>query len=190
MSWNERVSGRKTLPMNLSSRWLRYGLTILVAILIQFPLGCKREAPKEKRPLAPDFTLTSVDGEPITLSQLRGKVVLLDFWATWCAPCRLAIPHINDLYKAYRERGLEIIGLSLDKGSPERVRKFALNIGIEYTIIMADDDLVKKYGISPIPTTYLIDREGHITNKWVGFSKNLMSKIAAETEKLLSKGRG
>jgi peroxiredoxin len=176
--------------MDLPLRWLKYGLPFLIAIIIQSPLGCKREAPKEKRPLAPDFTLTSVDGETITLSKLRGKVVLLDFWATWCAPCRLAIPHINDLYKAYRERGLEIIGLSLDKGSPERVRKFALTMGIEYTIIMADDDLVKKYGISPIPTTYLIDREGNITNKWVGFSKNLMSKIAAETEKLLSKGRG
>jgi peroxiredoxin len=98
----------------------------------------------------------------------------------------LAIPHLNDLYEANRERGLEIIGLSLDKGSPARVRKFALNMGIQYTIIMADDDLVKRYGISPIPTTYLIDREGYITNKWVGFSQNLMSKVTAETERLLS----
>lgn len=173
--------------MDLPSRCLKYWLPLLVAILIQSPVGCKREAPKEKRPLAPDFTLTSVDGKIITLSQLRGKVVLLDFWATWCAPCRLAIPHLKDLYKAYRERGLEIIGLSLDKGSPERVKKFVANMGIEYTIIMADDDLVKKYGISPIPTTYLIDREGYITNQWVGFSQTLMSKITAETERLLSK---
>jgi peroxiredoxin len=174
--------------MDLTSRWLKYGLVFLVAIIIQSPLGCKREAPKEKRPLAPDFTLTSVNGKTITLSQFRGKVILLDFWATWCAPCRSAIPHLKDLYKAYREKGLEIIGLSLDKGNPERVRKFAANMGIEYTIIMADDDLVKKYGISPIPTTYLIDREGYITNKWIGFSQTLMSKIAAETERLLSKG--
>lgn len=173
--------------MNLPLRLLKYGLPLLVAIIVQSPVGCKREAPKEKRPLAPDFTLTSVAGKTITLSQLRGKVVLLDFWATWCAPCRLAIPHLNGLYKAYRERGLEIIGLSLDKGSPERVRKFALNMGIEYAIIMADDDLVKKYGISPIPTTYLIDREGYITNKWIGFSQTLMSKIAAETERALTR---
>ncbi len=174
--------------MDLPLRWLKYGLPFLIVFLIQSPIGCKREAPKEKRPLAPDFTLASVDGKTITLSQLRGKVVLLDFWATWCAPCRLAIPHLNDLHKAYRKRGLEIIGLSLDKGSPERVRRFAVNMGIEYTIIMADDDLVKNYGISPIPTTYLIDRDGYISNKWVGFSQNLMSKIAAETERLLSKG--
>ena len=187
MSLSEHGSDRKIASMDLPLRWLKYGLPFLVAIIIQSPIGCKREAPKEKRPLAPDFTLTSVDGKTITLSQLRGKVVLLDFWATWCAPCRLAIPHLNDLYKAYRERGLEIIGLSLDKGSPERVRKFAHNMGIEYAIIMANDDLVTKYGISPIPTTYLIDRKGYISNKWVGFSQTLMSKITAETDRLLTK---
>ena len=174
--------------MDLPSRWLKYGLPFLIVILIQFPIGCKREAPKEKRPLAPDFSLASVDGKTITLSQLRGKVVLLDFWATWCAPCRLAIPHLNDLYKAYRKNGLEIIGLSLDNGSPERVRRFGANIGIEYTIIMADDDLVENYGTPRIPSTYLIDRDGHISNTWVGFNQNLMSKIAADTERLLSKG--
>jgi peroxiredoxin len=188
MSLNEHGRDKKIASMNLTLRLLKYSLPFLIAILIQSPVGCKRETPKEKRPLAPDFTLTSVDGKTITLSQLRGKVVLLDFWATWCAPCRLAIPHLNDLYKAYRKRGLEIIGLSLDKASAERVRKFALNMGIEYIIIMANDELVKKYGISPIPTTYLIDREGYIANKWVGFSQNLMSKIGAETERLISKG--
>ncbi len=172
--------------MALPSRWLKYGLPFLVAILIQSPLGCKKEAPKKKRHLAPDFTLLAIDGKTVTLSRLRGKVVLIDFWATWCAPCRLAIPHLNELHKAYRERGLEIIGVSLDKGSPEQVRRFAVNMGIQYTIIMADDEMVKNYGISPIPTTYLIDRDGYISNKWVGFSQDLMSKISTETERLLS----
>jgi cytochrome c biogenesis protein CcmG/thiol:disulfide interchange protein DsbE len=190
MSWNEHGSGKKTVLMNFPSRWLKYGLPFLVAILIQFPVGCKKEGPKEKRPRAPDFTLPSVDGKTITLSQLRGKVVLLDFWATWCAPCRLAIPHLNDLYKAYRKRGLEIIGVSLDKGSQERVRRFAVSMGIQYLIIMADDEVVKNYGISPIPTTFLIDRDGYISSKWVGFSQNLMSKISAETERLLSQKSG
>jgi peroxiredoxin len=188
MLLNEHGSGKKTVSMESPLRWFKYVLPFLVAILIQYPTGCKREAPKEKRSLAPDFTLATIDGRIITVSQLKGKVVLLDFWATWCAPCRLAIPHLNDLYRAYRERGLEIIGLSLDKGNPGQVRRFAVNMGIKYPIIMADDDVVKNYGISPIPTTYLIDREGYISNKWVGFSQNLMTKIAAETERHLSKG--
>ncbi len=175
--------------MAFPSRLLKYGLLFLIAISIQSPLGCKREASNEKRLLAPDFTLPSIDGKTVTLSQLRGKVVLIDFWATWCAPCRLAIPHLNDLYKAYQERGLEIIGMSLDRGSPERVRRFVVNMGVQYTIIIADDEVVKNYGISPIPTTYLIDQDGYISNKWVGFSKNLMSKISTETERLLS-GQG
>jgi len=180
----------KTVFRELPSKWLKYVLPFLVAILLQSPLGCKKEEPKEKRPLAPDFTLLSIDGRTVTLSQLRGKVILLDFWATWCAPCRLAIPHLNDLHKAYREKGLEIIGVSLDRGSPEQVRRFAVNMGIQYTIIMANDEVVKNYGISPIPTTYLIDRDGHISNKWVGFSQNLMSKISAETERLISQESG
>ena len=180
----------KTAPIELTSKWLKYVLPFLVAILIQSPIGCNREAPKDKRPLAPDFTLLSIDGKTVTLSRLRGKVILLDFWATWCAPCRLAIPHLNDLHNAYRERGLEIIGVSLDKGSPERVRRFTVNMGIQYTIIMANDEVVKNYGISPIPTTYLIDRDGHISNKWVGFSQNLMIKISTETERLLSQASG
>lgn len=176
--------------MNLPSRWLKYGLPFLVAIMMQSPAGCKREAPKPKKPLAPDFALPSVDGKTITLSQLRGKVVLLDFWATWCGPCRSAMPHLNDLYKTYRGRDLEVIGLSLDMGNMERVKRFSLNMGIEYTIVMADDKVVKNYGISPIPTTYLIDRQGYISSKWIGFSQKLMSTISAETERLLSKGSG
>jgi peroxiredoxin len=175
----------KRPSLRIRSRWLKYSLPLLIAILIQSPLGCKKEAPKG--PLAPDFSLPSVDGKTITLSRLRGKVVLLDFWATWCGPCRLAMPHLNKMYMAYRERGLEIVGVSLDKGGRELVRRFAVNMGIEYPIIMADDQVVKNYGISPIPTTYLIDRAGYISNKWVGFSQDLMGKISAETERLLSK---
>jgi len=176
--------------MNLPSRWIKYGLPLLVAIFLHSPVACKKEPPKPKKPLAPDFALPSVDGKTVTLSQLRGKVVLLDFWATWCAPCRMAIPHLNNLYRTHRERDLEIIGLSLDKGSPEMLKRFSSSMGIQYTIVMADDEVVKNYGISPIPTTYLIDRDGYITNKWVGFSQNLMSKISAETERLLSEGSG
>jgi peroxiredoxin len=182
----EPGSDKGPVRKGFRSGWLKCGLPLLVAILVQCPVGCKKEAPKVKRPLAPDFTLPSVDGETITLSKLRGKVVLVDFWATWCAPCRTAIPHLNDLYKAYRARGLEIIGVSLDTGSQERVRRFAVSMGIRYPIIMANDEVLKNYGIAPIPTTFLIDRKGYISNKWVGFSQSLMAKISAETERLLS----
>ncbi len=82
---------------------------------------------------------------------------------------------------------MEIIGVSLDTGSHERIRRFAVDMGIQYPIIMADDAVLKDYGISPIPTTLLIDRNGYISNKWVGFSQTLMAKISAETEMLLSK---
>ena len=99
----------------------------------------------------------------------------------------MAIPHLSEMYEAYRERGLVIVGISLDTGGRERVQRFAVNTGIRYPIVMADDKVVKDYDISPIPTTYLIDRDGYISNKWVGFSEALMSKISAETDRLLSR---
>lgn len=132
--------------------------------------GEKKVAGVSQRMAAPDFTVTSLDGKELRLSALKGKVVMLDFWATWCPPCKAEIPHFIELQNAYGPKGLEIIGLSVDQEGPEVVRDFSKEYGVNYTMAMAGPDLVQKYGgIRGIPTTFLIDKEGRIAKKLVGY---------------------
>ncbi len=121
---------------------------------------------------APDFNLTDLSGQPLKLSALRGKVVLLDFWATWCPPCVAEIPHFVDLHAQYKGRGLEIVGLSLDEGGPPAVRPFLQSHRVKYPIAMATPQITQAYGgIRGIPTTFLIDKAGNVARKYVGFQE-------------------
>ena len=135
---------------------------------------------------APDFTLTSLSGEEIRLSQLRGKTVFLDFWATWCGPCRESVPHLVSLYKTHRENGFVIIGVSVDKGESDLVRRFAASMDIPYPIVIATGDLEKQYGVTALPTGFLIDREGRIRDKILGFSPSIAKQLDAKVAALTS----
>ena len=118
---------------------------------------------------APDFRLPGVNGRPVSLSQYRGKVVLLDFWATWCGPCRSEIPSFVALQKKYRKQGLVVIGLSIDQGGSRVVADFARRNKVNYPVAIADDAVRQAYGgISAIPTTFLINRRGEIAKRYVG----------------------
>ena len=117
---------------------------------------------------APDFTLTTVDGKDFTLSSLKGKVILLNFWATWCPPCRGEIPDFIELAGDYKNSGFEIVGVSLDS-SPKKLSKFVKSSGINYPVMLGNKKITAKYGgVRGIPTTFIIDRNGNIANKHVG----------------------
>ena len=108
----------------------------------------------------------------------------MDFWATWCGPCRESIPHLVQLYKTYHAQGFEIIGLSLDKGGKDVVRQFVQSMDIPYPIAIAPDSVARDYGVHGLPTTILIDREGKIREKIVGFNTAIAQKIASSVATL------
>jgi len=119
---------------------------------------------------APNFTLKSSEGKTIDLKKMQGKVVVLNFWATWCGPCKAEIPGFLDVYKQYKSKGLEIVGISLDQDGWKPVKPFIEHYKIAYPVVVGDGNLADAYGgIDAIPTTFVIDRKGNITNKHIGF---------------------
>jgi thiol-disulfide isomerase/thioredoxin len=147
-------------------------------------------ARKEKETaLAPNFTLKTLDDQEITLSELKGKAVLLDFWATWCAPCRESIPHLVQLYKTYRQSGLEVVGMNVDRGDVDTVRRFVKSMNIPYPIIIASEELERNYGVTGLPTTILIDKEGNIRQKFMGFTSEISKQMTATVNDLTSEKR-
>ena len=128
---------------------------------------------------APSFTLKTVDGKKVSLSDYKGKIVILNFWATWCPPCRTEIPHFIKVQKDYAEKGVQVIGLSLDDQSSD-VKSFIKEAKFNYPIVMADQKVQVAYGtISAIPTTFILDQKHTLVDKAVGFrdEEYLVSKI-------------
>ena len=124
---------------------------------------------------APDFVVKDLKGREISLSNYSGKVVFLNFWATWCGPCKAEIPDFIEAYKQYKDKGMEIIGISVDRISPNSVLKFVEEYKINYPVAMSTDKIQKDYEPGPyIPTTIIIDQEGKIRHKHIGY----MSKKA------------
>lgn len=154
---------------------MRRFLAFAVLILIAFIGADAFNNPKK----APDFSLETNKGTAVTLSKLQGKVVLVNFWATWCGPCRAEIPAFLEVYKEYKSKGFEIIGVSLDQDGWKKVNPFIDRFKITYPIVIGDAKLVKAYGdFNAIPTSFVIDKKGNIVNEHVGLlSKEDLVKL-------------
>jgi len=127
---------------------------------------------------APDFQLIGLDGKPVTLDGFKGKVVLVNFWATWCGPCRAEIPDLVEMQKKYKDR-LQILGLVVDDEDLNAVRKFAAKFGINYPVALATNDIRIQYGgIPALPTSFVLDSEGRVVQKHEG----LRDPVLYETE--------
>jgi cytochrome c biogenesis protein CcmG/thiol:disulfide interchange protein DsbE len=118
---------------------------------------------------APDFTLPSLDGRKVKLSDFRGKAVLLNFWATWCPPCKVEMPWFADLQKQYADDGLVVLGVAMDDTEPATIAKFASDLGVNYQVLLGTDKVSDDYGdVQYLPTTFYIGRDGTIVDKMTG----------------------
>jgi len=120
------------------------------------------------RTMAPDFTLADAAGKTIKLSGYRGKVVLLDFWATWCTGCKVEIPWYMEFQRKYARQGLTSIGVAMDEEGWQKVRPYLQAHPINYPIVLGNPDLVKPYEVTEMPVTLLIDRDGRVADAHVG----------------------
>ncbi len=147
-----------------------------LAILAMVQLRVQRQHAREAGPskatvAAPAWELRDVDGQPVSSRQFLGQVVLLDFWATWCPPCRAEIPGFVELQSKYADKGLVVVGVSLDRTGPASVKEFMQRFSMNYPVVMGDEAITQAFGgIKGIPTTFIINRKGHIVTRHVGYA--------------------
>lgn len=162
------------------------GAVILVAAIFS-ALGCGPAQPLKAGDRLPDFQMQTLDGQQLKASSLKGKVVIIDFWATWCPPCRVATKVFNELQSQYGSRGLVIIGASVSEKLPDNsaVTEYVREMKVRYLITVKNDRLLKPWGVDGLPTTLLIDRSGVIRWLEVGVSPSFQADLKAQIEKVL-----
>ncbi len=143
-------------------------------ILFALVVGCGTSSGTSKvGGKAPGFALADVRGGTVDFAEFKGKVVLVDFWATWCPPCRRSIPHLVDLHNRYSGKGFEVVGISLDRVSPDSVASFAQTYMIPYRVLMGNQEVAKNWNIgSGIPVAILVNRNGEVVEKIVGYKES------------------
>ena len=147
----------------------------ILGVFLVIVQGRGSKAAPEIRPevgyLAPDFTLPSLDGQTVRLSDFRGKkAILLNFWATWCAPCRLEMPTMDKAYQEYKSRGLEILAVNLDAGSNSVVKNFMHELSLSFPALLDPDmEVLRLYRQFSIPATFLIDKQGIVRHRELGY---------------------
>ena len=164
---------------------------VVVAGMLFFGFHMARHSGKGSNPrvarsmVAPDFTLESLEGKSVKLSDLRGKAVLLNFWATWCSPCKIEMPWFVELQNQYGAQGLQIVGVAMDDASKEDIAKFAKEMGVNYPILIGKEAVGDQYGGVPaLPESFFIGRDGKLVDKIIGLKGK--SEIEDDVKKALN----
>jgi len=152
-----------------------------VLIFLSCTKAGKTEDPGNNYSFAPNFTLRDLKGNEISLSDYRGKIVILNFWTTWCKPCRVEIPGFVEIYEEYKNKGMEILGISLDRAGSEQILKFVEENKISYPVLLGTKKIATDYEIQVIPITYIIDKKGKTRHKHIGYmDKNVLIRYFLE----------
>ncbi len=168
------AADRYIIKLAVRFRSIAAGLVLCAAVSIT---GCSEysstvkaavKAENERKP-APDFNLKDADGKPVKLSDYRGKVVLLNFWATWCGPCKIEIPWFMDFEQTYKDKNFAVLGISLDEDGWDAVKPYIQQKKINYRVMIGTETVAQMYGdVDSLPTTFLIDREGRVAAVHIG----------------------
>jgi len=169
-------------------------ILIVVAVVISLMLVFGIQKTRHNRPNrasalqgkpAPDFSLASLDGKTVKLSDYKGKAVLLNFWATWCEPCKIEMPWFVELQKQYGPQGLQVLGVAMDDTDPKDISDFAHKMGVNYPIAVGKEAVGDQYGGIPyLPSTFYIDRDGKVVDRVYGLVSR--SEIEDDIKKALS----
>ncbi len=173
----------------MKERFGRLALLVLLCSFSLLPLSCNRESggSPDLGSKAPDFSLKDLNGKTVSLEDYAGKVVLIEFWATWCPPCRESIPEMEGLFEKMLDRDLVVLGVSVDEGSsaPEKVKAFAERYNIGYTVLLDSGEASRKYRITSIPAIFIIDRNQKIVKKYEGFMPGMGKELERQISSLL-----
>ena len=156
-----------------------------LALLLGGASALATAAPLAPTTLAPDFTLRTLDGQKLRLGEQRGRVVLVNFWATWCGPCRQEMPHLNKLYEKYKASGFVLLGVNVDDDSAQAVG-VATKLGVTFPVLPdADKRVSRQYDLSAMPSTVLIDRDGKVRFVHRGYREGVEQNYEAQIRALL-----
>ncbi len=170
-------------------------VAMVVSVMIIFGVRMSRRSSDQisstganlKGQAAPDFTLHSLDGKTLRLSDFRGKAVLLNFWATWCQPCKIEMPWFVEMQKQYGPQGLQVLGVAMDDASPPDIGKFAKDLGVNYPVLIGKEAVGDAYGgVQFLPATFYIGRDGKIVDKVFGLKGR--GEIEDDIKKALAQG--
>jgi len=190
-------------PVGSQQRWRRHltvdnAFFVAMVLVVAFALARRQgfflaspsveEEPRDERSvIAPDFVSPDLSGAPVRLSDHQGKVILLNFWATWCPPCRAEMPSMEKLYQAYRDRGLVILAISSDRGGKSVVEPYVQERGLTFAVLLdPEGEVFAQYGVRGLPTSYLLDRRGRVFSADVG-ARDWSGRVARQVvERLLA----
>ena len=165
---------------NLSRACIVGGLLLFLALPRHASAIAKKGEP------APPLKITSTSGQQITLANYKGHVLLLDFFATWCAPCRDSIPRLIDLNRRYGKQGLQVLGLSADEEGDRALDSFISEHKITYPVALAGEAVIDDYGLRSVPTLYVIDKKGRVAEKFQGYNEAMEKSLETLIKKLLA----